>query len=180
MMAQTHAIFFNKGDMIFGRSFSEWTAKWWQAFRYANWRRNLGPVFMIPGAWIAENDSGMVKGNNKFKIKRDKAILFAVINCIQQEEYVLQSIMTMVKQRMDVVDVPAIQFMLDGEPMMDHICRVNSPTFMLHGNKCASDGFWLFLRPNTLDPGYHLITSYGTCSSGKTQIGNDTNIEIIL
>jgi hypothetical protein len=176
----------------------EWTAKWWKAFNYQGWRRKLGPVFHVPGR-IVEFDNTTT--SRAFKIARSKATLFGIINWLQpataevttspmvsrqmrmsqNNMMALSELTNIARQKMDVVDQSAFKVMIDGEhDAREGICRVNSNgLFDLYGIKCASDGFWLFLKPNSLEKGRHLISTFGVCSSGQTRLAMDYEITVV-
>lgn len=183
-------MFFSSTDSPFGVSFAEWTARWWKAFNFQGWRRNIGHVFHVPGR-IVEFDSETT--HRSFKIQRKKAVLFGIINWLQpatagesnpmvsrQIRMSHNNLMTLAMQKMDVVDQNAFNVLLDGEQSRHGICRVSSNgLFDLYGIKCASDGFWLFLKPDSLTKGKHSISTFGVCSSGQTRLAMDYEINIV-
>src|SRR4030095_8347278 len=109
-----------------------------------------------------------------YTISEDKPILLTPMSFLQwckkgsQDEDNLKSI---TKQRMD--QIGDIQVNVDGRSYKDQLIRASSDIFLLDKKKglvAHTDGYWLYLKPGFLVKGEHFIDTYGTCSSGATQI----------
>ena len=142
---------------------------------------------MVPGK-IMEIDGK--RKERYIMIKQDKPILFVILNWIAtdprnqrtDEEMILEC-----KERIDVVAQNQQKFTisndaLDIKDQMDiskMASRVRSPFFMLdNDNKCLTEGYWLFLKPYFFTKGDYTIKSFGTCSSGVTQVKIDYHVFI--
>ncbi|MDW0119535.1 MAG: hypothetical protein QOK88_00080 [Nitrososphaeraceae archaeon] len=164
---------YNLEDSPFGASYSEWLAKWWQCYLISDRKRNEGPVFMIPGKII-----GVQEGINerKFKIDRDKAILLSPINWIginnANDNKHEQKLRQDAKLEIDIINRDAISVLVDDKlEMRDNCIRASTPNFFsLDGKMAITDGYWLFLKPNSFTTGKHTISSFGSCRSGTIQV----------
>jgi hypothetical protein len=164
---------YNVDDSPFGISYSEWLAKWWQSYLISDRKRNEGPVFMIPGK-LVDVQEGITE--RKFKIDRDKAILLSPINWIginnasdnKHDEKLRQD----AKLEIDIINKDAISVLIDDTiQMRAHCIRVSTPNFFsLDGKMAITDGYWLFLKPNSFSAGKHTVSSFGSCRSGTIQV----------
>jgi hypothetical protein len=173
-------------------SYAEWTARWWQ------WLLSI-PVENNPAndnsgedccthqhgpVWFLAGTVGGVAGR-RCTLPEGKAILFPILNygatfadepTIKSE----QELISLVEKEMDVIS--NLEVVIDGEKL-DGLekYRVRSPIFevVLPENNLfvgrpgptrgVADGFWLFLEP--LQKGRHTVESFGSCLSGKVNIG---------
>lgn len=166
---------FSANDTIFGNSYQHWIEMYWNRFGYSDFFRGMGKVYCLPGR-IPELQKTQLQTD--FKIKQDKAILLSPMNFIrftpdiervQSNEYVRAELKRMVKERMDVIQ--ELQVNLDGKNIGDQLVRVATDFFILDKKMIAiSDGFWLFLKPKSLEKGEHKIDTFSSCSSGQTQL----------
>lgn len=163
-------MFFSANELIFGRSYADWTAQWWKSFTYHDFRRKMSPVFCVPGKMIKMPD----RFKTQFKIPRDKAILFSVVNWLQpdvvEELESCQSLLSLAKKQMDDVYPEALMLAIDDKKLeQNNICRL-AAEFKQYDKKFASDGFWVFLKPESLSNGIHHVNSFGRCASGKIRV----------
>jgi hypothetical protein len=190
---------YNKNSRPYGLSFGKWTSLWWKWLISIPKYRNpaidrLNEYCAIsqyhPKVWfLAGSFSGTVKG--RYKIPYGKAILFPVINyeCSFADEPFMRTEKELrSKCRSEINDIIDASAYLDGNRISLEECRVQSPAFKVNIpiDNClntksglttmASDGYWLFIR--TLEPGNHVLNSYGSCLSGRVRIG--CNFHIII
>lgn len=124
-------------------------------------------------------------------LAEDRSIFMPIINWISILDVdgdTDEELYTVAKEKID--EVANIEFSIngatvDGDPRE---LRVSSPPFdamLPDGNifslpsgqrRFLSDGYWIFLRPNS---NLNSLTSFGSCSSGITRIGVKYNISII-
>jgi hypothetical protein len=150
---------FSKEEKIFGKPFAHWIELFWNRFYYPDKARAWGKVFCLPG-YISEVQENQRKTD--YEIKQDKAILVAPMVFIGPTQlYVIQ--------RMDEIELPIV-FHLDGEDIGRYAQRVKTDAFLLEGKKeMYSDGYWIFLKPNSLRKDEHELDSLNTCSSGRNR-----------
>jgi hypothetical protein len=193
------ALRYAPGSKPFGRTYAEWTAKWWQ------WILSIpaddNPARDMDGTLCGINQSGPVwflagtLGGNAERsctIPSGKSILLPVLNygatladepAIKTEEELL----SLSKLEMDVIS--DIRINLDGVELYDLqkyrvpsvMFDVNLPENNLFGGnqgptRGVSDGYWLFLKP--LSKGKHEIRSFGSCLDGRVNIGVRYHINI--
>lgn len=184
----------------YGISYAEWTAKWWQWVLSMPVENNpvkdntgklcainqSGPVWFLAGTLggVAERDCSIPAG---------KAILFPILNhgCTLADEPTIKSekeLLLHAKREMDVIS--DLEVTVDGSKLKDlQRYRVRSAIFdvVLPENNLfggtpgptrgVADGYWLFLEP--LLNGKHKIHSFGSCLSGKVNVGVNYDITVL-
>jgi hypothetical protein len=184
----------------YGVSYAKWTAKWWQWILSLPVENN--PVNDNTGKNCAINQSGPVcflagtiggVAERNCTIPADKAILFPILNhgstladspTIKSE----QELLSHAKTEMDIIsdlEVTVDDVRLNGlqryrvrSPIFDAVLPENNLFGGTPGlTRGASDGYWLFLKP--LPKGKHKIHSFGSCLSGKVNIGVNYDITIL-
>ncbi len=194
------SVLFTSKEQPFGYTWEYWTTKWWQwllSIPAANSPAmdNTGNKSSInqsdPLVWfLASSIRGEVR--RKVKIPSGKAVLFPIINVTisNSENPNLKTdtdLISFVNREMD--DIVNKRGNIDGQDLsISDVYRVQSPPFEfsypqdnIFGAKGGitrgvGDGYWIFMRP--LQPGKHMLKSYGSCMSGKIQIG--VSIELIV
>jgi hypothetical protein len=165
---------YNLEDRPFGLSYSEWLVKWWQGYLIPDRKRNEGPVFLIPGKLIGVQSD---LNERKFKIDKDKAILLSPINWIginyANDNKHDQKLREDAKLEIDIINKDIISVLIDDKvEMRDNCLRVSTPNFFsLDGKMAITDGYWLFLKPNSFTTGKHTVSSFGSCRSGTIRVG---------
>src|SRR5215218_11157904 len=182
----------------FGRTYAEWTAKWWQ------WvlpiAKTENPLVDDTGKNCANNQSGHVwflagtlKGpaERSCTIPADKAILFPVINVeasvAEGDGTTEEELAARVKFEMD--QITDIRAMISGTNVNElKQYRIQSPLFDVtlpvnnvlglsaQTTEMMSEGFWLFLKP--LEPGKYDLNSFGSCLAGRIKIGVSYHLTI--
>jgi hypothetical protein len=180
-------------EQPFGRTWEEWTSKWWQWFFSIPIENH--PAFDETGdkgyANLFDSDVLFLAGTTggyaerTINIPAGKAVLLPVINIATS--YSENPNLKTEKEMASFVNahmknIAKKEASIDGEnARISEKHRVKSRTFEfsfplnnIYGVKegptrGTGDGYWIFLRP--LPPGIHLITTSGECMSGRIQIG---------
>lgn len=181
------------GEQPFGNSWKEWTTRWWQwfltlpkksnpAFDETGERCTIGQT--DPNVWFLAGTIGG-KAERTITILAGKAVLFPVINIntsyaenpnLKTDE----ELTSYAKSQID--DIARKEANIDGvDLVISENHRVQSPPFDFSlpadniydvpggYTRGVGDGYWVFLRP--LSPGRHDIRTFGSCMSGRVQIG---------
>lgn len=188
---------YQRDEQPYGRTWEEWTTKWWIWFLSIS--KKMNPAIDISGekAIIGQNDpdvwflAATTGGTAERSVTLPEGIslLFPVINVTTSysEEPGLKNdyeLTSYVKSQID--DILIKEASIDGSDLViSEKHRVKSPPFKFfypeelpkeniyfaHGGntKGAGDGYWIFLRP--LTKGEHDIRTFGSCMSGRVQIG---------
>lgn len=195
--------FFSPDDKPFGRTWQEWTIRWWQWILGSPGRgRNLGTVgtddpnviFLMGGLTIVSEEISHIDNEYRLAIPSGKALLFPTMNAImtylddkfKRDMHTEQDLVNWVKKDQD--DIVVKQMTLNAQIVDGH--RIFSPPFDLtlpaqnniYGisvpctTRAAADGFWIFLRP--LPIGEYDIHTAGACAAGRTRINADYHITV--
>jgi hypothetical protein len=182
----------------FGRTYAEWTAKWWQWVLPIS--KTESPLVDDTGKNCANNQSGPVwflagtlKGpaERSCTIPADKAILFPVINVeasvAEGDGTTDEELATRVKFEMD--QITDMRAMISGTNVNElKQYRIQSPSFNVilpadnvlglpaQTTKMMSEGYWLFLKP--LEPGKYDLNSFGSCLAGRIKIGVSYHLSV--
>ena len=194
-------VMYDVNEKPFGKSWEEWTAKWWQWFfsipmenhpAYDKTGENSGLINQIdPNVWFLAGTTGG-RAERIINIPAGKAVLFPVINVatsysenpsLKTEEEMI----SFVNSHMS--GIAKKEASIDGENLnISENHRVQSrsiefsfPPDNIYGVKEGltrgiGDGYWIFLRP--LLPGMHHIKTSGACMSGRIRI--DVNINLMI
>ena len=175
----------------FGRTYAEWTARWWQWV--LSIAKTENPLVDENGKNCANNQSGPVwflagtlKGpaERSCTIPADKAILFPVINVeasvAEGDGTTDEELAARAKFEMD--QITDMRAMISGTNVNEvKQYRIQSPSFNVtlptdnvlglpaQTTKMISEGYWLFLKP--LEPGKYDLNSFGSCLAGRIKIG---------
>ena len=182
----------------FGRTYAEWTARWWQ------WVLSLAktenPLVDDTGRNSANNQNGPVwflagtlKGpaERSCTIPAHKAILFPVINveasAAEGDGTTEKELAARIKFEMDqITDMGAMISGTNVNELKQY--RIQSPSFNVtlptdnvlglpaQTTKMISEGYWLFLKP--LEPGKYDLNSFGSCLAGRIKIGVSYHLTI--
>jgi hypothetical protein len=187
------SLLFQSKERPFGHTWQYWTTRWWQWFLSipkvdSPAMDTTGKKSSVnqsdPNVWfLASTTGGRVE--RTVRITSGKALLFPIINVTisNAEDPTLNAdtdMISFVKRHMD--DIVEKRASIDGEDLfISEKFRVKSPLFEFSfppnnifgaqqgPTKGVGDGYWIFMRP--LQPGIHNIRTYGSCMSGKIQIG---------
>ena len=79
---------------------------------------------------------------------------------------------------MDIIE--DMNLFIDGELMSPECSRVRTDFFEVdYGkNTVLAEGYWLFLKPNTLEKGLHDVRTFSSCKTGKVQIPQEYHVTI--
>ena len=182
---------FSPESTPYGRSFGEWTRKWWQWVLAApksdspliehtgknSAKNQMGPVWFLAGTLQGEAERSCT-------VPAAKAILFPVINfeasVAEGDGNTEDELAARAKFEMD--QITDIRVTISGTNI-DELkqYRVKSPLFNVtlpddnvlglpaQTTKMISEGYWLFLKP--LEPGKYDLCSFGSCLAGRIKIG---------
>ena len=198
---KTESLMFSRHDKPFGKSWEEWTTRWWR------WLLSIpksdSPALDETGAkfypdkqdksdviFLAGNLGG--SSNRKYIISADRALLFPIINFTTsyKEEPDLKTEEDLdLRAKSDIDDIVKKNAVIDGK-LVENISdyRVHAPPFDISFppnnildldpglTRSVSDGYWIFLKP--LPVGFHEIHTVGACSSGKTRVDCTFHLEI--
>lgn len=182
---------FDVNSRPFGRTYAEWTAKWWEWV--LSIAKTENPVVDDTGKNCANNQSGPVwflagtlKGpaERSCAIPADKAILFPVINVeastAEGDGTTEKELADRVKFEMDQITDMRVtingtnvnelkQYRIQSPPFnvtlrLDNVLGLSAQT-----TKMISEGYWLFLKP--MEPGKYDLNSFGSCLAGRIKIG---------
>jgi hypothetical protein len=182
----------------FGRTYAEWTAKWWQWV--LSIAKTENPLVDENGKNCANNQSGPVwflagtlqgQAERSCGIPIDKAILFPVINfeasVAEGDGTTEEQLAARAKFEMD--QITNMRAMISGTNVNElKQYRIQSPPFNVtlpadnvlglpaQTTKMISEGYWLFLKP--LEPGKYDLYSFGSCLAGRIKIGISYHLAI--
>ena len=186
------------GSKPFGRTYAEWTARWWQWVLSIPKTEN--PLLDENGRNCANNQSGPVwflaatlggPAERSCTIPADRAILSPVIN---YEASVAEGDGTTddelaARARFEMDQIANMQAIIRGTNVNElNQYRIQSPPFNVtlpadnvlglpaQTTKMMSEGYWLFLKP--LEPGTYDLYSFGSCLAGKIRIGVSYHLTI--
>lgn len=195
----THEYLFPRGEHPLGRSWEEWTCRWWE------WILSIprvdNPGYDKTGERISKNQHSEVLflpgtfggiAERHISIPASKPILLPVINCttsFAEEPRFKTEFQLMEFVRSQIDDIGDVHASIDGVELKNvEQYRVRSRIFDVlfpennvynakpGQTRAASDGFWLFLKP--LSPGLHQIHTYGSCLLGKIRIEVKYNMRV--
>jgi hypothetical protein len=190
------------GDKPLGLSYSEWSERWWQWL--LSFPKSTNPAFNNSKEWMTtntttENVSFLCQTIEAFRpIPRRRIqipdggyIFMPILNWISindEDDQTDEELIKLAKEKMDKVG--KLDLRLNGNTLDLRLeeYRVRSRIFemiMEAGNvldarsgshRLVSDGYWIFLRPQISDL---ILSSFGSCSSGITEIGVDYRIRLV-
>jgi len=183
---------YSRDDKPFGKTWEEWTSKWWQWLLSIPKESNPGIDATGEKFDAHQNASDVVflvgtfggSAKRNYTIPTSKSVLFPIINFttsyIEEPDLKTESELKSRAKR-DIDDIVNKEATIDGMEVQNiEKYRVQSPIFDLTypennvfelssgTSRAISDGYWVFLKP--LSPGMHNIHVAGSCSSGKTQV----------
>jgi hypothetical protein len=194
---------YKSADIIFGLSYAEWTVqwfKWWASAEKSHPQKGeidplMKKVFFLTTKQMERFDKDVLHVNNNIPIHT--AILFPVDKWLSVGfPFTPDDVLKITaKERID--NIPNISINLDGielEPV-----RIQSDVFQLtlrrninnpetpdnlkkivKGKyKAVCEGYWIFLKPNSLSSGTHEMPSYATCKKGELSLDVRQHLEII-
>jgi hypothetical protein len=193
MLSKTTINFYKRGEKPLGRTWCEWTARWWRW--YLSVPQNAGRPY--ESHYEVERRILFLAGSTDPRLRRivipsRRAILFPVINFVTSylEEPQLASeseLMAYAKSNID--DTGRKEVCINGTKLIvSEKHRIQNSIFECSYNKYntygagegltkgAADGYWVFLKP--LCPGEHTIRSFGSCLSGR--IHYEVNVILLV
>jgi len=191
---------YSRNDKPYGKSWEEWTSKWWQWLLSIPKESNPGIDTTGEKFDANQNDPDVVflvgtfggSAERNYTIYADKSILFPIINFTTsyiEEPFLKTESELKSRAKKDIDDIVNKEAVVDGMKLQDvEKYRVQSPVFDLTypennvfelssgSTRAISDGYWVFLKP--LSPGMHDIHAVGSCSSGKTRVDITWHLDV--
>lgn len=192
---------YSREEKPFGKTWEEWTAKWWQWL--LSIPRNHNPGLDQTGEnfdlnqldpnvlFLAGALAGFAPVERTITINTGKAVLFPVINFITSyaEEPSLKSeeaLLSHAKSNIDDIskkeaNINGVNFTdLEKYRVQSKVFDVTFPEDNVYGLRPgptmgASDGYWIFLKPL---PGTYDIRIAGSCLSGRITINVMLHLDI--
>ena len=196
--------FFTADSNPYGRTYGQWTVRWWQWFlstpkavnpvidesgKFASANQPLKDVWFLAGK-VGNEDKNIP---NRFcRIPSGRSILFPVINCeanpLEYPELITEQDLIEHVNR-DENTIITKECSVDGR--LIPVQRVKSDPAIFEvkineDNPCdikgcgitlaSGDGYWVFLKPLCL--GDHFISFRGSCEKGKLNSGANYHLNI--
>jgi hypothetical protein len=195
---------FNNTDIIFGLSYPQWTVLWWKWWcrsspgepKQAEQGDITKKVFFLTTKKMERFNNEVLEVYNT--IPQDMAILFPVDKWLSigffpfTPDNILKDI-----AKTSIDNLPNISISLDG--LVNNPIRIQSDVFQLElerdiqnpeipenlkniskGNyKAVGEGYWIFLKPNSLKKGNHQMSSFASCKTGELSLEVRQYIDII-
>jgi len=185
----------------YGLTYADWIVKWWQWILSIPKEKNPALDKLGNNASVGQNDSnvwflsGTFGGSvfRKCKIPSGKAIFMPIINyeCSFADEPCIKTGEELkLKCNSEIDDIKNLSFgidqlhlnvltpyracsrLFDVYPVENNILDIQHKHTMM-----ISDGYWIFLKP--LRIGQHILTSSGSCQSGKIMIGATYELTVV-
>ncbi len=181
--------FYTPNDVIFGKSFTQWTEKWW------NWCMESPKAEITPSSddsnvlfcWTGDHGDQL---DRTIQIPSNKAILIPVMNFNTSylEDPSLKTDSDLIKAAKDHIDnLVQKDCEFNGVPCQIH--RIPTRVFDLQvkegnplkvppGNtRGVSDGYWIFTKP--LAPGNYDLAITGACTPGPSCVNVKYHIQVL-
>jgi hypothetical protein len=192
MADSNYSIMYRRDENPFGKTWEEWTAKWWRWILSIPKESNPGIDTTGKKFDTNQNDPNVLflvgtyggSAERNYTIPKGKALLFPIINFTTSyaEEPALKTESELISRaKSDIDDIVNKEATVDGVGLhevdkyrvaslpFDITLPENNALGLEAGPTLAvSDGYWVFLKP--LTPGKHEIHAAGSCSSGKTTV----------
>lgn len=200
-MSDTDIEIFTPNDKPYGKSYGEWTVKWWQWM--VSIPMDLNPVAdedgrhaginqTDPYVWFLAGTLGGSSVSRRCKIPLKRSILFPVINIEINpvEQPSLKSpddmIRYVTKDEDDIIDLDAKVngqkvpiYRVRSDPVIFPLKIPEDNAFRAPGDiatTATSDGYWVFLK--NLDPGEYNLFFSGSCSLGTRNVKASYNLTV--
>jgi hypothetical protein len=196
-MSDKQVPFFTANDLIYGKTYGNWTVEWWRWI--LGIPKQVNPVVDLSGEFtrmnqqnrdvlflagkLAEEDGSLPE--RSCDVSTQKSILVPVINCeanlIENPELkTYKDIIKHVKSDEDTIiwakcylDGREIQTQrISSDPLVFEVKMVDDNIFdvgMGGTTHASADGYWAFLKP--LPRGNHTISFEGSCEMGRLHSG---------
>lgn len=184
---------YSQDSKPFGRTFSEWSTRWWEWLLRIPKSINPANDFTGQNAYLSQHDpnvfflcqtieSATQLPTRKISIPKGRSIFMPILNWISnsyKHGKTEQDLIEIARVRMDAIG--DLQVNLDGRNIpglekyrfLSEIFTVELPEENILDlppgqAQFVSDGYWLFMGPILKDV---VMSTYGSCSSGITKIG---------
>jgi hypothetical protein len=191
----------NPDELVQGVTAREWITEWWKWFVEENQHpQMIEPIFFARSKPMIAGDKEQldayynISRETPILISIDKWISFGFVGLTSDEKMI-----NIAKERLDTLSrmfVTIDEQSLVSSPESQLITRIMTPIFKVNLKedilnpelggkkirkgkyKAVADGYWLFLRPNSLDIGNHVIETFGSCNSGRLSLDINHHITI--
>ncbi len=191
----------NPDELVQGVTAREWITEWWKWFVEENQHpQMIEPIFFARSKPMIAGDKEQldayynISRETPILISIDKWISFGFVGLTSDEKMI-----NIAKERLDTLSrmfVTIDRQSLVSSPESQLITRIMTPIFKVNLKedilnpelggkkirkgkyKAVADGYWLFLRPNSLDIGNHVIETFGSCNSGRLSLDINHHITI--
>lgn len=201
MQTNLDLLIYPRNSIIFGKSYGDWSIEWWKWLLQIPSRYN--PSIDLTGEnankfqsyrdviFLCQSiESRIPFPSRSVSISHDKSVFMPVLNWLSVEGLDgnhNKELMDVAKKKIDVVK--EMKFTLNDITLTKEIWdfrvasrpfKITFPSDNVLGiesgiKKCASDGYWLFIKPMGLNS---RITTKGVCSTGETNIGVEYKLEV--
>jgi hypothetical protein len=167
---------FSPDENVLGKDYNYWILQYWNTFGVPKKEKLKHKVFCM---------SASIENDFKFDIPQNRGILISPIKYIAMtEDAKLEKNKKMMEERckweIDIIE--DLNLLIDGQLLSPYINRIRSPYFTPKqdpGFTALCEGYWLILKPRSLEKGTHHISSFSSCKAGKVQIPAEYDITII-
>jgi hypothetical protein len=200
-MNSNSALLFSRDTTPYGISFEEWTVLWWKWLM--DTPKKINPTSDLVGDKAYRNQPELdvfflcqtIEGSHPEPVRNislptGKSIFMPIINWISISDVdgrTYEDLVNKASEKIEEVanlDLKINELSLDLDLRNFRVCSGLFNHVLLENNifdlppgvrSFVSDGYWIFLKP--LDDST-ILSSYGACSTGITQIGVTYNIKI--
>jgi hypothetical protein len=200
-MNSNSALLFSRDTTPYGISFEEWTVLWWKWLM--DTPKKINPTSDLVGDNAYRNQPALdvfflcqtIEGSHPEPVRNislptGKSIFMPIINWISVSDVdgrTYEDLVNKASEKIEEVanlDLKINELSLDLDLRNFRVCSGLFNHVLLENNifdlppgvrSFVSDGYWIFLKP--LDDST-ILSSYGACSTGITQIGVTYNIKI--
>jgi len=168
---------FELNDTILGHNYAYWIERFWTTAFYKHKKKVKEPVYSVNGFVETEKD--------ELDVPSERAILLCPIKWIslvrksEFDEVKKQIMIDRCHYETDIIH--DMTMLINDELVSEQTTRAISGFFECdYGENVAiSEGYWLFLKPDTLDKGLYHVNSFASCARGKVQIPQEYKLRIV-
>jgi hypothetical protein len=196
---------FTADSKPYGKSYGEWTVKWWQwalsiptsinpivdkTGIHANVNQPPADVWFLAGKFGAEDK---YLPERKCSVPFGRGILFPIINCeanpleypqLKRELDIIHHVIadenSIVRKECYVNDEPVSVERVQSDPAIFPVTIHEDNALGVDGGgstMAAADGYWVFLKP--LPRGEYIISFAGSCENGRLNSGANYHLKIV-
>ena len=191
---------YTANDLILGRSYQDWTRKWWEWWctpsKMPMHSENVDGITLVTTKAMERYDTSLFKTTDN-KASRGNPLLFPVDKWLSvgfafaTTDQQLKDIATWRMGMLTKVDVT-----IDGKKLTPTSIQtepfnltlghdimypeVGGTDKIVKGKyRAVGDGYWIFLKPNVLEVGHHLLEAQAGCQTGVLTLNAEHLLEVI-